>query len=142
MTKAYPHPGYDGLTSILRALARRLSEYRKARVEIGQLQSCLPEDLGRISRELGLNSRELLTLAQKGPHAADLVDQLLTKLGVDSSRLSRNDPSTMRDLQRLCSTCAFKRRCQSDLINEKAAMNFREYCPNAFTIDALLAAKK
>ncbi|MGA7739273.1 MAG: hypothetical protein WCB22_28120, partial [Pseudolabrys sp.] len=63
-------------------------------------------------------------------------------LGVDANALEHNDPLVMRDLQRLCTTCGDKRQCQFDLANGVSADNFRDYCPNAFTLDALLKVKQ
>jgi hypothetical protein len=81
-------------------------------------------------------------LVRKGPRAADLVRKVLSTLGIDARELERDDPATMRDLQRLCAMCADKRQCQYDLANGITARNFRDYCPNAYTLDALLEAKK
>ena len=56
--------------------------------------------------------------------------------------LDHGDPAVMRDLQRSCIMCDDKRRCKFDLINGVITDNFRDYCPNAFTLDALLQAKQ
>ena len=67
---------------------------------------------------------------------------LLIALGVDPNGVEHDDPSVMRDLQRLCTTCGDKRQCELDLANGVSADKFRDYCPNAFTLDALLQAKQ
>lgn len=95
-----------------------------------------------MARDLNIGPTELVALAKKGPDAADLLQKLLAALGVDANALEHNDPLVMRDLQRLCTTCGDKRQCQFDLANGVSADNFRDYCPNAFTLDALLKAKQ
>ena len=47
----------------------------------------------------------------------------------------------MRDLQRLCMVCAQKGHCQHELAQGTAAEHFREFCPNAYTLDALFKQK-
>jgi hypothetical protein len=81
-------------------------------------------------------------MAKKGPRAADLMKKLLVALGIDADSLERDDPFTMRDLQRLCTTCTDKRQCQFDLTNGIISDNFRDHCSNAFTLDALLKTKQ
>jgi hypothetical protein len=138
MNKSFcPHPGYQPLQSTLTAISRWLRSYWKGRASIRELQSCTKEDLAGMARELGMSSRELLILAQTGPAELTHLNRLLAALGIDSQKLE--DPLIMRDLQRLCTTCRYKRQCESDLLNGKAQSNFGDYCPNAFTLDTLLA---
>jgi hypothetical protein len=66
---------------------------------------------------------------------------MLAALHVDPKALAEADPINMRDLQRLCITCGDKKRCEHELSNGTAAENFREYCPNALTLDALFGQK-
>jgi hypothetical protein len=137
-----PHPDYESLQSVLNAIAQWMKKYRYARGVRNEMMNCTPEDVARIARELRINPNELATLAKKGPNAADLLQKLLVALGVDAKSLEHDDPLVMRDLQRLCTTCGEKRQCEFDLANGVSADNFRDYCPNAFTLDALLKAKQ
>jgi len=70
--------------------------------------------------------------------AADLVLKMLVALRVDPKALENTDPHVMRDLQRLCTTCGAKKRCKHELADGTAGDHFREFCPNAFTLEALL----
>jgi hypothetical protein len=96
---------------------------------------CSVEELVAIAKDLGISACELRGLAAKGSGAADLVGTLLTELRVERTAL---DPSIMRDLQRLCIVCRQKSRCQRELTKGTVAEHFREFCPNAFTLSALL----
>jgi hypothetical protein len=62
---------------------------------------------------------------------------MLIALAVDPEALAKSNPAVMRDLQRLCVACSQKGRCQHELAEGTAAEHFREFCPNAFTLDAL-----
>jgi hypothetical protein len=136
------HPDYESLQSILNSVAQWVMKYRYARGICNDLANCGADEVARIARDLKVHPSELATLAKKGPNAADLLQKLLVALGVDATSLEHDDPLVMRDLQRLCTTCTDKRQCQSDLVNGVIAVNFRDYCPNAFTLDALLQAKQ
>ena len=81
-------------------------------------------------------------MSAKNPRAADLVIRMLTALSVDPEALAARDAATMHDLQRLCTSCGHKRRCTHELAQGTAAGHFQSFCPNAFTIDALLKSKQ
>lgn len=138
MTATQTSGGYESLTSLFRRMSTAINERVKARADQNALANCLSQELSGIASELGMSSSELLALSAKAPSAADEVRKMLIAIGIDPAHLTQNEPLVMRDLQRLCTTCTFKKKCNSDLINGKAAGNYRDYCPNAFTIDALI----
>ena len=136
------HPDYETLQTVLNSIAQWVTKFCNARGISSDLANCGPEEVARIARDLRVHPRELAMIAKKGPKAADLLQKLLVALGIDAKGLEHDDPLVMRDLQRLCTTCTDKRQCQFDLANGVIANNFRDYCPNAFTLDALLKAKR
>jgi hypothetical protein len=136
------HPDYESLRSIINSMMQWVKKCRDAREDRGDLLNCGPDEVAQITRDLRLQPSELAALLRKGPNAADLLQKLLPAVGIDASSLEKDDPATMRDLQRLCTTCVEKRRCRLDLANGRSFDNFRYYCPNAFTVGALLQAKQ
>ena len=79
-----------------------------------------------------------VVLAHARPHSiAPVRPRLLTGQEVGDAQ----EPLVMRDLQRLCTTCGDKGRCAHELADGTAAAHFHEFCPNAFTLDALFADK-
>jgi transcriptional regulator with XRE-family HTH domain len=134
-------PRYETIEPILDAIASWMKKYRYAAGLRDELARCGPEDIAQTARELGLSSGDLCRLAKKGPYAADLLQKMLLALGVDPKALAATDPMTMRDLQRLCIMCEQKKRCAHELAAETAKKNFREFCPNAYTLDALFQSK-
>jgi hypothetical protein len=136
------HPDYESLPSVLKSIAQWVTKCRHARGISSDLANCGAEEVARIARDLGVHPKELTMMAKKGPKGADLLQKLLLELGIDAKGLEHDDPLVMRDLRRLCTTCTDKRQCQLDLANGVIAANFRDYCPNDFTLDALLQAKR
>ena len=135
-------PDHERLQLVLGAIAQWVEKYRYASGMRKEMASYTAEQVADIAHELGVRPSELAALARKGPHAADLLNKLLAALGVDADKLSHSDPAVMRDLQRLCISCGHKRQCEHDLARGEAAGLFHDYCPNAFTIDALLKARQ
>jgi pyrroloquinoline quinone (PQQ) biosynthesis protein C len=88
-----------------------------------------------------VSPEELVFIANKGRNAADELPKLLRALGVDPQKLASNEPATMRSLQRICISCGHKNQCQHDLAAGTAASHYRDYCPNAMSIDALFHSK-
>ena len=89
-----------------------------------------------LARDVGLSPGDLLSITAKGPHAADELPAFRA-LGVDPQKLATEDPGTMRALQRIYITCGNKGQCQHDLAGGTAASHYRDYCPNAISLDAL-----
>jgi len=137
-----PHPDYDSLQLILGAVAEWVRSYARRRRYRNELMNCSADDVARIAADLKVNQRELASLAEKGPDAADLLQKLLVALGIDPKDLDYYDPVVMRDLQRSCIMCDEKGRCRFDVANGVITEKFWDYCPNAFTLDALLKARQ
>jgi hypothetical protein len=98
---------------------------------------CDSDEVGRIARDLGLSRTELKQMAKLDPDAANLLLARLDALHLDAEGLAKAEPAVMRDLQRLCSLCASKGRCQRDLVHDSENPVWREYCPNEDTLIAL-----
>jgi hypothetical protein len=73
---------------------------------------CDSYEIERIAKDVGLTTMELSRLAQFGPNAARLLLDRMAAQNLDVETISKIDPSTMRDLQRLCSICSTKKRSQ------------------------------
>ena len=134
-------PNHPTLQPILGAIADWVKKYRYAAGLRNELAQCGPEEVAHTARELGLSSRDLYRMARKGPNAADLLQKMLLALGVSPQKLALEDPLIMRDLQRLCIMCGQKKQCRHELAAGTAGKNFRDFCPNAFTLEALLSGK-
>lgn len=132
---------YPVLERVLNSVADWVNNYRNAVGQNGGLGRCDSEQVMEIASDLGVTPAELRELSTKGPGSADLLLKMLVALGVDPKALSDKEPLVMRDLQRLCTTCADKGRCSHELADGTAAAHFHEFCPNAFTLDALFADK-
>ena len=129
------HP--SALHNTFAAIARWVERYRDMFDPTRQFGSCSPEDVRAIAHDLSLSTDDLISLTRKGPDAARLLSQLLTGLGVDPKKLAQEDPAMMRDLQRLCVSCGYKRQCEHDLREGTSASHYTEYCPNAYTLGLL-----
>jgi hypothetical protein len=130
-------PRYPTVDFVVNAIAGWVNKYRSLHGAHDQFGYCSPEEVVRIAADLGVPAGELRALTARGPDAARLLEKLLIKLDVDPGQLANTNPAIMRDLQRLCIFCGQKERCQHELSKGTAAEHYREYCPNAFTLDAL-----
>jgi hypothetical protein len=132
---------YPFVDMVLDSIAGWVTHYRANAGRDSGLGMCSRDEVNAIAHDIGLSEGELRDLANRGPNAAVQLKQMLQGLGVDAKALSEHDPLVMRDLQRLCSTCGDKRRCNHELADGTAAAHFHEFCPNSFTLDALLEDK-
>jgi hypothetical protein len=133
--------GYAGLEFVLSGIAQWITKYRQARRVHDPLRYCDADQVAGIAWDLGVSAGELANLARKGPKSAALLQKMLLALGVDQATLASEDPLIMRDLQRLCIACAHKKQCEHDLSAGTAAENYRDYCPNTYTLNVLLGTE-
>ena len=80
---------------------------------------------------------ELATLAGKWPDSTELLSARILANGLDAAEVREGQPAALRDLQRVCTQCAVRGRCEHDLDQDPGDPAWREYCPNLETLDAL-----
>ena len=133
---------YPLVETAFKAIADWVSNYRYAINSCHELGRCGPDDVMRMAKDIGVTPSQLHELVSKGPGAADLLKRMLVALRVDPKVLADIDPLVMRELQWLCITCDNKKRCERELAQGTAAEHFREFCPNAVSLDELLLDQK
>jgi hypothetical protein len=112
-------------------------KWKLSRAALSDIDGLEGGELSRIARDIGVNSAELRTLAGKWPDSADLLSQRLAALQLTDDAVLQGEPGVLRDLQRVCSFCNEKQRCGHDVDNNSSDPQWRGYCPNAETLDAL-----
>jgi len=127
--------------SIFDSILAAFGDWLRKRRLIGQfrqrLDRCDSNELAHIASDLCVSAGDLRRMAKLGPDAAKLLLDRMASLHLDAAAVAKNEPGTMRDLQRLCSTCANKKKCQFDLLLVPNDSMWWQYCPNAGTLDAL-----
>ena len=92
-------------------------------------------------RDVGVSGADLSILAGKWPDAADLLYWRMNEIKLDRREITQADPQVMRDLQRVCTVCGSKRRCEHALANNSSDPAWQKYCPNTMTLLALAAER-
>jgi hypothetical protein len=101
------------------------------------LDRCGSAEVERIARDVGVSRTDLSTLAGKWPDAADLLYWRMNEIKLDRKEVTQADPEVMRDLQRVCTVCGSKWRCEHELAEKPSDPAWQKYCPNATTLSAL-----
>jgi hypothetical protein len=117
-----------------------LRRYRLKRQSQRFFDTCDQQEVMLIATDIGISPRDLRRLVKHGPDAAKLLLRRMAALHLDPEVVSATEPGVMRDLQRLCSTCASQRRCKRDLDRDPDNSVWQHYCPNEPTLDALQQA--
>jgi uncharacterized protein YjiS (DUF1127 family) len=136
MTETTPYP-------IVSDLIDRFGDWIKHRRAMHELDALTQGDgsaFTQIAHDLGVTPSDLDAFVRQGPHTADELPQLLSQLGIDEGALARSQPRLLADMQRVCSFCGAKRRCQRDLAEGHLPEHYHDYCDNAGTIDSLQQA--
>lgn len=136
------HPYYKTLEPIIDVIAGWINNYRRAAHASEELKQCGPEEVKRIAHDLNITPQDLAGLASKGPGTEPLLYKMLAALGVDREKNKYlKDPLLMRDLERICFSCEHKARCVHELQDSTAKENYRDFCPNSYTLDTLIGRK-
>jgi len=85
-----------------------------SRRRIEELQRLGPE-AELIAKDVGLSPSALYAIAAKRPDAAALLQRRLDALHIERAKTASTDLAILRDLDRVCSVCGSKRRCERDL---------------------------
>jgi hypothetical protein len=115
--------------------------WARTRRTMAYFDCCGPSEVERIARDVGISRQDICTLAGKWPGSADSLLQRMKEVKLDPAEIVRIEPQVLRDLERVCTLCASKRKCQHDLARNPSDRRWREYCPNAMTLAALTAER-
>jgi len=130
--------------SVLSAFAQWWRRWAKSRSDLSELESCGPDQTERIAQDLGMPASELRLLVSHGPDEPELLRRRLATLHLDPDELAGSEPAMLRDLQRLCTMCRSRGRCARDFAQhaaDPAWQGWRDYCPNAATLNMLSTLK-
>ena len=125
-TKLYPASWLDRIWAML---------WPARRDELAALDSA---DIERMARDLRLPVEELMALASRPSDSAKLLHRRLKLLGIDQQNV---EVAVLRDLERCCSCCDSKEKCEHDLKADTASNVTPSYCPNQQTLGALASMK-
>lgn len=118
-------------------LIGKFADWLKHRRDLSEIRRMNRADFDLIARDLRISPDDLDRLVRVGSHGADELPKMLASLGIDQASLARTEPLLVRDMQRVCGLCRDKAQCHADLADGTSAGHYRDYCPNAPTIDAL-----
>jgi hypothetical protein len=122
-------------------LARRWRDWKRRRKTAAEVSLFDNGEKERLAHDIGVSGADFCILAGKWPDASALLSQRLNQLKLDPGRILDAEPQVMRDLQRVCSLCASKRKCKHYFATNPAGLAWRDFCPNAHTLGALLAER-
>lgn len=127
------------MSAMFDLIAKGVARLRATQRVSNEFDRCSPDEIELMAHDAGVSVSELRQLAERSADSASGLPRMMTALGVDGDEVRTREPQVMRDLERLCSGCQDKGRCERDLANGSAPAHYHEYCPNNFTLDALKA---
>jgi uncharacterized protein YjiS (DUF1127 family) len=125
----------------VRRLAHWWRNWKGRRRAMADLNCCGSAEVERIARDVGVSGADLAILAGKWPDAGDLLYWRMNEINLDRKEITQAEPEVMRDLQRVCTVCGSKRRCEHELAKNPSDPAWQKYCPNATTLSALAAER-
>jgi len=129
-TASRPYP-------IVQDLIESFASWLKHRRELNELRQLDRTDFDRIANDLRIAPDDLEELVRHGRHAADELPKMLEQLGISTERLGQAQPLLLRDMERVCSLCQHKAKCDRELADGTAAESYHGYCGNASTLESL-----
>jgi hypothetical protein len=126
----------------MRKLGNDLRRWWSHLVRQAELRDLAENDAARIAGDAGVSIGDLYALDRRGPDAAAQLPRRLRAVHLDPDALAVEHTAEFRDMQRLCSLCESKGRCERDLSRNPRDEIWSYYCPNASTIDALRGVRR
>jgi hypothetical protein len=120
------------------ALLHRVRDWWRRQEELSALGNM---EIGRVAAEFGITTDTLRDLVAGGPEAANLIYERMRALGISKADVDKAAQGVMWDLERTCGCCNKEAMCAKDLAERPDDPAWQSYCPNAFTLDALLKLK-
>jgi hypothetical protein len=124
-------------SSFFSAIANWWRQWMGNRAGRAELENYDRRELQRLAQEIGADPQQLRALAGKWPESADLLARRMAALQLDAAEIARSQAGVSNDLNKLCSLCVSKGRCERDLAGDPNNPVWREYCPNMTTLTAL-----
>jgi len=122
-------------------LARRWARWKRRRRAMAEISCSIGGETERLAHDIGVSEADFCVLTRKPADASALLSQRLDQLQLGAADTRQVEPQVLQDLQRVCSLCARKRKCRRDLAARPWSRVWKDYCPNAFTLNALLAER-
>ncbi len=110
--------------------------WRRTRNGLAELHQ-FRTDVELLAIDVNLSPGDLRAVTAKWPDGNDLLRRRMTTLQLDPEQFSSAELGALRDLQRVCTLCGSKTPCQHDLARDTSSADWRNYCPNVDTLDAL-----
>jgi hypothetical protein len=126
---------------LVRRIVRWWQNWMGCSRSLDDLRRLGPQEVERFAHDVGVAGSDLRPLAGKWPNSAELLSRRLTSLGFDETELGLSRPGVLRDLQRVCTLCATKGRCEHDFAYRPSDPSWQAYCPNSQTLVALKAER-
>jgi hypothetical protein len=121
--------------AIFARFSQRWRNWWGDRVGSAKLPKLRPQDIKNVAREGNASgSAELQSFVGKWPDSANLLAQRMAALHIDPIAFRKEYPAVARELEKTCSFCKQKSKCEHDLKTSSTDTNWQRYCPNATTL--------
>lgn len=121
----------------LATLRRSIRYWWKKIATLRELDQCEERDLQRTLHDLNVGKAELASAVTQGVRPEGLLPRMLQALDLPADGIKASYPSVEADLRRVCAHCPETTRCRKELDDHSAAANYREFCLNSMTLEAL-----
>ena len=127
----------DRILSSSAAFRRGIRNWWKKIATLRELEQCHGRVLERILHDLNVSKAELTSAVTQSVHSEVLLSRMLRVLDLPAERIRASYPGVESDLRRVCAQCPASTRCRRELADQTAAANYREFCLNSMTLEAL-----
>ncbi|MGB3865845.1 MAG: hypothetical protein WBA29_09470 [Xanthobacteraceae bacterium] len=121
--------------------AETLERWRTRRALAGELDMLSRDQRVALARDAGVSAAAFGRIAAAGERGHEL-ERLMAALSLDATASGfAKSGAVARDMGRVCAECAMVKRCRRELKAGTAPDAYNDYCPNALTLDALVATQ-
>jgi hypothetical protein len=127
-------------TSAVSNLLVRAFDWLKARaIRDNELAAMSHADLEFLATDIGCTEADLRQVVPRIGDHSELMDRMLQARGLDPASVRHAFAAVIRDMEVTCARCRESGVCRRELDAGTAGTRSLGFCPNAETIDELLA---
>jgi hypothetical protein len=127
-------------SAVASLLARTLDWIKARAARDNEMAMMSHADLQLLATDIGVTEADLRDILPRIGDHSELLDRMLMAHGLDPSEVRRAFAGVIRDLEATCARCRETGVCQRALESGTATARRDAFCPNADSIDALLAS--
>lgn len=115
-------------------------DWRRRSAAVAEIEALGADEAGKVLAECGLSRADFAEAMRHTFASSILLPEAMQSLGIDHAAFEQTGAEWNRDMRRTCMLCSHRRQCSDELNSSAFNTDYRDFCPNSASFDALAKA--